>query len=124
MIGYVTIGTNDLARAEKFYDALLAEIGGKRVMANDRMRMYAGGQGQAMLAVCTPFDKNEATVGNGNMVALAAGSKENVDRIYKKALELGATDEGPPGARSPAFYGGYFRDLDGNKFVAFVIGKN
>ena len=122
MIGYVTIGTNDLARAEKFYDALLAELGGKRVMTNDRMRMYAAGQGQAMIAVCTPYDKNQATVGNGNMVALAAGSKEAVHRIYEKALSLGATDEGPPGPRSAAFYGGYFRDPDGNKLVAFTFG--
>ena len=123
MIGYVTIGTNDLARAEKFYDALLAELGGKCVMKNDRMRMYAAGQGQAMLAVCTPFDKNQATVGNGSMVALAAGSKEAVQRVYEKALSLGAKDDGPPGQRSAAFYGGYFRDLDGNKLVAFVFGS-
>ena len=123
MIGYVTIGTNDLARAEKFYDALLAELGGKRVMTNDRMRMYAAGQGQAMIAVCTPFDKNPATVGNGNMVALAAGSKEAVDRVYQKAIALGGSDEGPPGQRNPKFYGGYFRDPDGNKLVAFVMGS-
>src|SRR5262245_5674016 len=122
MIGYVTLGTNDLARAEKFYDALLAELGAKRVMANDRARFYAVGAGQPMLAVVTPWDKEQASVGNGTMVALAAGSKEAVDRIYQKALELGATDEGPPGARNPRFYGGYFRDLDGNKLVAFVMG--
>jgi predicted lactoylglutathione lyase len=122
MIGYVTIGTNDLTRSEQFYDALLGELGGKRVMTNDRMRMYASGPGQPMIAVCTPHDKKKATVGNGMMVALAAGSKENVDRIYKKALSLGATDEGPPGQRSPGFYGGYFRDLDGNKLVAFHMG--
>ena len=122
MIGYITIGTNDLARAEKFYEALLAELGGKRVMANDRMRFYSAGRDQPMIAICTPADGNKATVGNGTMVALAAGSKEAVDRIYKKAIELGATDEGPPGQRNPKFYGGYFRDLDGNKLVAFVMG--
>ena len=122
MIGYVTIGTNDLARAEKFYDALLAELGAKRVMANDRMRFYGAGRGQPMIAICTPHDQKKATVGNGTMVALAAGSKEAVDRIYKKAIELGAADEGPPGARNPKFYGGYFRDPDGNKLVAFVMG--
>ena len=122
MIGYVTIGTNDLTRAEKFYDALLAELGGKRVMANDRMRFYGAGQGKPMIAICTPADGDKATVGNGMMVALAADSKEQVDRIYKKAIELGGKDEGPPGARNPRFYGGYFRDLDGNKFVAFFMG--
>lgn len=122
MIGYVTIGTNDLARAERFYEALLAELGAKRVMANDRMRFYSAGRGQPMIAICTPADGNKATVGNGMMVALAAGSKEAVDRVYKKAIELGATDEGPPGPRNPKFYGGYFRDLDGNKLLAFVMG--
>ena len=122
MIGYVTLGTNDLARAEKFYDALLAELGAKRVMANDRMRFYGAGPGQPMIAICTPADQNKSTFGNGTMVALSAGSKEAVDRIYQKALELGGTDEGPPGQRNPRFYGGYFRDLDGNKLVAFVMG--
>jgi predicted lactoylglutathione lyase len=122
MIGYVTIGTNDLARAEKFYDALLAELGAKRVMANDRMRFYGAGRGQPMIAVCTPHDQNKATVGNGTMVALSAESKEAVDRIYKKAIELGAADEGAPGQRNPKFYGGYFRDPDGNKLVAYVMG--
>jgi len=122
MIGYVTIGTNDLARAEKFYETLLAELGAKRVMANDRMRFYSAGRGQPMIAICTPADGNKATVGNGMMVALAAGSKEVVDRVYKKAIELGGTDEGPPGQRNPKFYGGYFRDLDGNKLVAYVMG--
>ena len=123
MIGYVTIGTNDLARAEKFYDALLAELGGKRVMTNERMRFYGAGPGQPMIAVCTPYDQNQATVGNGMMVALAAGSKEAVDRVYEKAIALGAQDEGAPGQRNPAFYGGYFRDPDGNKLVAFVMGS-
>jgi catechol 2,3-dioxygenase-like lactoylglutathione lyase family enzyme len=122
MIGYVTIGTNDLARAEKFYDALLAELGGKRVMANDRMRFYGAGPGQPLVAICTPADGKKATVGNGTMVALAAGSKEAVDRVYEKAIALGGIDEGAPGQRSPSFYGGYFRDLDGNKLVAFVMG--
>jgi predicted lactoylglutathione lyase len=56
-------------------------------------------------------------------VALAAGSKEAVDRVYEKAIALGGTDEGAPGQRSPSFYGGYFRDLDGNKLVAFVMGR-
>jgi catechol 2,3-dioxygenase-like lactoylglutathione lyase family enzyme len=121
MIGYVTIGTNDLARAERFYEALLAELGAKRVMANDRMRFYSAGRGQPMIAICTPNDGKQATVGNGMMVALAADSKETVDRVYKKAIELGGGDEGPPGQRNPKFYGGYFRDLDGNKLVAFVM---
>jgi catechol 2,3-dioxygenase-like lactoylglutathione lyase family enzyme len=122
MIGYVTIGTNDLGRAEKFYDELLSELGAKRLMSNDRMRFYGNGPGKPMFVVCTPADGKKATVGNGVMVALSADSKETVDRVYKKAISLGASDEGPPGQRGAKFYGGYFRDLDGNKFVAFVMG--
>jgi predicted lactoylglutathione lyase len=76
-----------------------------------------------MLAVCTPWDEKEATVGNGVMVALDAGSPEVVQKVYAKAMELGGTDEGEPGPRGDAgFYGGYFRDLDGNKLVAFTFG--
>jgi predicted lactoylglutathione lyase len=123
MIGYITLGTNDLSRAEKFYDALLAEVGGKRIMTNERMRFYGSGPGKPMIAICTPHDQKKATGGNGTMVALSADSKEAVDRIYKKAISLGATDEGAPGKRGDNFYGGYFRDADGNKFVAFVMGK-
>lgn len=122
MIGYVTVGTNDLERARAFYDALLGEMGAQRIMNNDRLTIYAADPTQPMLAVCKPFDEKEATVGNGMMVALAAGSRENVDKLYAKALELGATSEGEPGERMPTFYGGYWRDLDGNKFVAFQMG--
>ena len=92
MIGYVTLGTNDLARAEKFYDELLAEAGAKRIMTNDRMRFYGAGRGKPMFVICKPFDGQRATVGNGTMVAFAADSKEAVDRIYKKAIALSPED--------------------------------
>lgn len=121
MIGYVTIGTNDLEKSKKFYDALLAELGGKRAFGSERMQGYAGGQG-GMLAVCTPYDGKPATVGNGMMVSLAAPSKEIVDKVHAKAMSLGAKDEGAPGARSDTFYGAYFRDPDGNKLCVFKMG--
>jgi catechol 2,3-dioxygenase-like lactoylglutathione lyase family enzyme len=122
MIGYVTLGTNDLGRAEKFYDELLAELGAKRIVTNERMRFYGSGPGKPMFIVCKPFDGKPASVGNGTMVALTADSKEAVHRIHEKAIALGASDEGAPGPRGNGFYGGYFRDLDGNKIVAFVLG--
>jgi predicted lactoylglutathione lyase len=75
-----------------------------------------------MLCVIKPFDKKPATVGNGVMVALAARSKEQVDAVHRKALELGGKDEGAPGPRGDGFYAGYFRDLDGNKLNAFFMG--
>ncbi len=122
MIGYTTVGTNDLQRAAKFYDALLAELGAKRGMEMETFIAWATAPGAPMFSVTKPFDGNAATVGNGVMIALAASSKEQVDRIHKKALELGGKDEGAPGERMPGFYAGYFRDLDGNKLNAFFMG--
>jgi len=122
LIGYVTLGTNNLAKAEAFYSALLGLLDAKILLQNERMRFYGNGPGKPILAICTPFDEKPASVGNGVMVALAPGSREGVDQLYAKAMELGASDEGPPGERGPGFYGGYFRDLDGNKLVAFHMG--
>ena len=121
MIGYVTIGTNDFPRAAKFYDELLAVLGGKRTTDLDGFVVWSRGRG-AGLALAKPYDGKRATVGNGVMVALGARSKELVDQVYAKALALGATDEGKPGPRGEGFYAAYFRDLDGNKLNAFFIG--
>ncbi len=77
---------------------------------------------RARLSVIKPFDENAASVGNGVMVALEVKSKEEVDSFYKKAIELGASDEGPPGPRGEGFYAGYFRDPDGNKLNAYFMG--
>ncbi len=122
MIGYVTLGTNNLPRAAAFYDALLAEIGAKRLMDYGRGYAYGKSMDKPSLAIMTPFDKKPATVGNGVMVALGVDSRATVDRVYKKALELGGTDEGPAGPRGDDFYAGYFRDLDGNKLSVFFMG--
>ena len=119
MIGYVTIGTNDLARAAKFYDTLLAEIGGKRTLESDRFVSWSAGQHSPGLGVIKPFDGKAASPGNGAMVALALESQEKVKAFYDKAMQLGAKDEGPPGLRWGTFYAAYFRDLDGNKLNAF-----
>lgn len=122
MVGYVTLGTNDLPRAAAFYDALLGELGGKRFMETERLIAWIGGSGTAAVSVVLPYDGKPATVGNGVMVALAADSKEKVDAIYAKAMSLGAMDEGEPGPRGDNFYAGYFRDLDGNKLNVFFMG--
>lgn len=122
MIGYVMVGTNDLDKAVAFYDDLLGVIGAKRAMS-DPGRFVGWSNGGPMLAVTKPHDGNKANFGNGTMVALAAGSRENVDKMHAKALSLGGKDEGAPGLRGDTFYGAYFRDLDGNKFVAFHMGK-
>lgn len=122
MIGYVTLGTNDIERAAKFYDALLAELGAKRLMDEEKFILWATPSGAPGLSVIKPFDENAASIGNGVMVALEVKSKEEVDSFYKKAIELGASDEGPPGPRGDGFYAGYFRDPDGNKLNAYFMG--
>jgi catechol 2,3-dioxygenase-like lactoylglutathione lyase family enzyme len=118
----VTLGTNDLPRAAAFYDALLAEIGAKRLWEYDRGIAWGVAQDKPSLGVLKPYDGNAATVGNGVMVALIVDSHEKVDRVYRKALALGGKDEGPAGPRSDGFYAGYFRDLDGNKLNVFCMG--
>ena len=116
MLAYTTIGTNDLDRACAFYDALLAEIGGKQLFGTDRIKFYGRSTDESMIALCIPHDEKPHERGNGWMLAIPGGSKEGVDKLYAKALELGATDEGAPGDRIPnVFYGAYVRDLDGNK---------
>jgi predicted lactoylglutathione lyase len=121
MIGYVTLGTNDLDRSAKFYDALLADLGGKRFMDNDRIVAWTAGPNSPGIGVCKPFDGKAASVGNGMMVAIAVDSPEKVQALYNKALQLGGTDEGAPGTRFGTFYAAYFRDLDGNKLNAFCM---
>lgn len=118
MLGYITIGSNDLPRATAFYDALLAEIGAQRSWASEEGVCWSTRRGAA-LAVMKPFNGQPATPGNGNMAAISVKSKEDVDRVYAKAMALGGADEGPAGARSESFYAGYFRDLDGNKLCVF-----
>ncbi len=119
MLGYCTIGVNDLERAVAFYDELLAGLGAKQLMGIDRMKLYGTGMDSAMLGICIPYDEQPQHQGNGTMVAIAAGSRENVDQLHAKALALGGSDEGAPGMRGPIFYGAYVRDLDGNKLCFY-----
>ena len=122
MIGYVTLGTNNYEEAAKFYDGLLGSINASRMMDTDTFIAWATKMGSPAISICKPFDGKPATVGNGVMVAIPVDSKEKVDALHAKALELGGTDEGAPGQRTDNFYAGYFRDLDGNKLNAFYFG--
>ena len=126
MIGYVTLGSNDLAKAVTFYDQLFAVIGAERFLETDTFVAWSKSPEQAGISVTKPYNGKTATVGNGTMVALRMDSIEQVNSFYQKALELGATDEGQPGFREemPGFYAAYFRDLDGNKLNAFYIDQN
>ncbi len=119
MIGYVTLGTNDLTRAAAYYDALLADLGAARMMETEQFVAWSVTADQPGLGITKPFDQKAATVGNGVMVALQVDSPARVDAMHRKALQLGGTDEGAPGPRGGGFYAGYFRDLDGNKLNFF-----
>ena len=122
MIGYVTLGTSDLPRAAKFYDAIAAEMGVPRMMEFDGFIAWGKPDGGAGIGLTKPYDGNPATVGNGVMVALEARDKAQVHKLHEIALATGGTCEGPPGPRGDTFYAGYFRDPDGNKLNAFIMG--
>jgi catechol 2,3-dioxygenase-like lactoylglutathione lyase family enzyme len=122
MIGYVTLGTNDLARGAVFYDAIAQELGVGRMMEFDSFIAWGAPDGAAGIGLTKPFDGNAATVGNGVMVALAARDRAQVDRLHAIALAQGGSCEGSPGPRGEGgFYAAYFRDPDGNKLNAFVM---
>lgn len=121
MIGYTSVGTNDLARASAFYDDLLGLLGASRFFASERGVGWGTGPDQPMFSVLIPYDGRSASVGNGCMVALAAADEAQVQALHAKALALGGQDEGAPGLRTDPFYAAYFRDLDGNKLGAFCM---
>lgn len=123
MIGYVTLGTNDLVRAAAFYDAIAKECGVSRMMETEQFIAWGRPGGGAGIGLTRPYNGEPATVGNGVMVALEAKDRAQVDRLHRLALSLGGTDEGAPGPRGDGgFYAAYFRDPDGNKLNAFVMG--
>ncbi|MBL8553722.1 MAG: VOC family protein [Phenylobacterium sp.] len=122
MLGYATIGANDLEKSARFYDAVFAPLGAKRAFANERMQFYMGGATPGMVAICKPYDEKPATAGNGSMFGLSAADHAQVDAVYAAAIAAGAADEGAPGLRTDTFYGAYFRDPDGNKICVFKMG--
>ncbi len=123
MIGYVTLGVKDMERAKAYWSELLSDLGASVLFDMGRIAMIGKSMEEPMIAVCVPYNEEECHPGNGNMVAINPGSREMVDKLYAKALELGGSDEGEPGERiADVFYGGYFRDPDGNKAVFFRMG--
>ena len=128
MIGYVTLGTNDLDKTRAYYDALLGEVGATRLMELEEngFTLYGIDMTTPSIAITQPFDGGTAQPGNGNMIALQMQERAQVDNLYNKGLELGGSDEGAPGVRGDegpmAFYAAYFRDPEGNKLCAFRLG--
>ncbi|MCK0069610.1 VOC family protein [Kordiimonas laminariae] len=126
MIGYTTVGANDLDKSAAFYDSVLAELGAKRTMEFDGFIVWGSGDptGSPGFSITKPFDGNAASVGNGVMIALLAKDQDQVAAVYNKAIAEGGKCEGEPGFRgdpSMGFYAAYFRDLDGNKLNAFCM---
>ena len=122
MIGYVTIGTKDMEKAKAFWTGVLESKGAGVTMDIGRIAFIGSDANQPMLAVCIPYDEKDPNPGNGNMLALPAETREEVDALYARAMELGASDEGEPGERMPTFYGAYVRDPDGNKACFYKMG--
>ena len=126
IFSFVMVGTNDLEKSSKFYDAVFVHLRLKKVSTAERMISYAHSNDphEVKFYITKPYNKKPATIGNGTMIALLAESKEAVDKFHATALENGAVNEGDPGPRSDGNYYGYFRDLDGNKITArCLIGK-
>lgn len=123
MLGYATMGTNDLERAAKFYDAIAAITGAERMFQTERVVTWGTPDKGALIGVITPLDEKPATGGNGTMFGLPVEREDQVNAIYDHALANGGKDEGPPGDRGNGFYAAYFRDPDGNKLVAYIPPK-
>ncbi|HEX7857108.1 MAG TPA: VOC family protein [Sphingobium sp.] len=124
MLNIGRYGTRDLEKAKVFYDAIAGILGASRVTDTPRVVGYRGPEG-GMFLVGTPFE-GEATAGNGTQLGFQVASRDIVDALHTKALELGGKSEGAPGERGPEdyrFYACYFRDLDGNKLNAITTAK-
>ncbi|NOD63012.1 MULTISPECIES: VOC family protein [unclassified Ruegeria] len=127
MIAYITVGVDDIARAEQFYSAFLPTLGYE-------LERYRGDLSYALPAepgqsvalpefyVKSPFDGQPASAGNGTMVAFEARNQKQVRDLHAAAIAAGGADEGQPGFRDAYgahFYVGYLRDPQGNKIALF-----
>jgi catechol 2,3-dioxygenase-like lactoylglutathione lyase family enzyme len=127
MLGYITLGSNDIEKSKAFYSGLLSVIGGKELMKfSETFIVYGVSMDKTAIAITTPYNGEAAGGGNGNMAAIVVLERAQVDALHAKAMELGGTCEGPPGLRGEegpmAFYAAYFRDPDGNKLCAYRMG--
>lgn len=119
MIDHISVGTNDIAKARSFYDAVLGELGLRLLGSSERSADY--GVSGTLFSVETPVDGRRASSGNGSHIAFSAGSREAVDGFHCAALAHGGVDAGPPGQRpeyDAHYYGAFVFDPDGNKIEA------
>ncbi len=117
--GYSTVGSNRLAEANSYYDALLATAGMTKLFDHRSGGRIYGRDGEPLFGVLGPYDRNPATVGNGQMTGFHFDTRAEVDMFHATGLALGGVCEGAPGERRPGWYVAYFRDLDGNKLCAY-----
>jgi len=115
MIGYLILGSNDIEVSNAFYSPLLDMLGAEKIGESETTLVWGFGEKIPKFLIRKPSDGNDASYGNGSMIALNASSTEEVDKLHQKALVLGGQNEGDPGVRSGGFYCAYFRDPDGNK---------
>jgi catechol 2,3-dioxygenase-like lactoylglutathione lyase family enzyme len=120
MIAYSTLGTNDMDRSIKFYDAVFGALGGARELTTANWTRYGRAGERAKVCLATPFNRERATFGNGTMLAFETKDHAAVDAFHAAALAHGGTDEGAPGLREGTHYVAYARDPDGNKLCAFA----
>ena len=120
MISHLTLGTNNLSAAEAFYSKILKLMEATQIYKSDSVIFYEFPESDTKLSITKPFNGQDATAGNGTMLALKLKSADSVEAVYQLAMDLGAKCEGAPGPRNEnAYFGAYFRDLDGNKIAIF-----
>ena len=124
MIGYITLGVDNIEETGEFYDKLFETLPVVRIYEYEKFIAWGTSSDAILFCITVPFDGQPASVGNGVMVALQAKSIEQVKVLYRLALSLGAKDEGAPGYRSGGYYCAYFRDVAGNKVNFHYIDLN
>jgi len=119
MFHYLTLGSNDIGRSARFYDAVMTVLGARRTATKDHEIAYGLSPEKNLLWLVRPHLAYPATWGNGTMVAFTAANRQQVRDFHAAAIAAGGVDDGAPGLRYTAtFYSCYVRDPDGNKLSA------
>ena len=118
MYSHILVGSNDIARSKKFYDALFTAIGAEPG-AEMRPGRIAYTHNGARFVVTVPNDGKPATAANGGTIGFNIGDPKLAEAWHKAGVANGGTSiEDPPGVRPNGAYLAYLRDPDGNKLVA------